>query len=886
VRRAEIFFGWATHRCKPALFDYSAPTASPARAADAINTMTSNNEVPTSDADATPAREQTAEVAKPVVPAPSAWLVRAAGILVPALILFPFLGKGGIWDPHELNVADLARRIGINLWGASSLNLADADNAMPTIEQLGKGELPFTSIAAGFAAFGLHEWAGRLPLALWAMAGILSIYWLLARLMDERAGAFGSIVLSTMPLFFVQARTMLGDIVTIASVAMAVAGLGILVFDHRKDTRVQVGCAILGTAGLAGGFLSRGLLIGLALPLLTVGLAWLVSILSVRDPHHERISTILGATCAASGIAIAAYGSYVLFSSQGSQAVRLLGTVLTRAPQPPAFDHTILYLGHALFPWSAFIPFAIGRLFRPGIVLPDDVAARERGLRVLLVVGASLSFGVLGLLTIHAGHIPFAGVALLAAIAAVAIRDLERGAPASRTLALGVVTFLFLFYQDFKMWPDKAFSAFGVESASFPDSFKQDANRLILAGVILCAVMFFASWLERDTPDRKPFVLAEYLGISKSMRAASNGNLMFVMIVVEAALVVFAILFFVGLKMQWKTVVTMSATVRTFALNGWWAVPVGLVAAIALALLFRDLCRWLFPRLRISRASATLAGGAVAGAILSFSYYPALASQLSPKEVFESYAKMRSADEPLALLGVSSRTASYYAGGAIDSFRDVDGALNWLLQGDQRKWLVVRNEDLARLNSTYRSRTRSGKNIPVLDARSSQILLASNQLRDNEKNHNPLDELLLAERPQPSRPLDVDLQGQLKAIGWDIVDPDGRVVDSVVAGRKYRLRLYFEVIGRITRDWECFIHIDGHGRRFNGDHHPMDKKYPMTLWQVGDILVDDYPVQLEPNFTPGGYMLYYGFFVGNTRLKVTRGKHHEDRIEGGTIQVR
>ncbi|PKN47306.1 MAG: hypothetical protein CVU63_06570, partial [Deltaproteobacteria bacterium HGW-Deltaproteobacteria-20] len=185
-------------------------------------------------------------------------MIRAAGFLVPALILFPFLGSGGIWDPHELNVADFARRVGLNLFGTQSLNLADADNAMPTLEQLGKGELPFTSIAAGFAAFGLHEWAGRLPLALWAMAGVFAIYWLLTRLMDERAGAFASIVLSTMPLFFVQARTMLGDIVTFASVAMAIAGLGVLAFDDRSDTRTRAISALLAAIGLAAGFLSRG----------------------------------------------------------------------------------------------------------------------------------------------------------------------------------------------------------------------------------------------------------------------------------------------------------------------------------------------------------------------------------------------------------------------------------------------------------------------------------------------------------------------------------------------------------------------------------------------------------------------------------------------------
>jgi len=201
----------------------------------------------------------------------SAWLERAPAFLVPVLVLFPFLGSGGIWDPHELKIADLARRFGFQFYGTPALELPDADNSMPMLEVLGKGELPFTSIATGFAVFGLQEWAGRLPLALWALAGALSLYWLLTRLMDVRAGTFGSIVLSTTPLFFVQARTMLGDIVTIASVAMAVAGLGILVFDTRASAKVRAGATALALAGLAGGFMSRGILIDLALPLLTAG---------------------------------------------------------------------------------------------------------------------------------------------------------------------------------------------------------------------------------------------------------------------------------------------------------------------------------------------------------------------------------------------------------------------------------------------------------------------------------------------------------------------------------------------------------------------------------------------------------------------------------------
>ncbi|MCL2824811.1 MAG: hypothetical protein FWD57_12555, partial [Polyangiaceae bacterium] len=391
----------------------------------------------------------------------------------------------------------------------------------------------------------------------------------------------------------------------------------------------------------------------------------------------------------------------------------------------------------------------------------------------------------------------------------------------------------------------------------------------------------FASWLERDTPDNKPFVWSDYLRIPQAMRSLAVPA-----IVVEIILIITSITVFVGLRVSWKQVMAMSSTLRFLTSHGWWIAPIGLVVGIGGCLLFRDICRWVFPRFRLSRASASLAAGALTGAILSVSYYPALASQISPRDVFDYYRSHKSGTEPLGLLGISNRTAAYYVGDGVESFPDVDKALNWLLDGDQRKWMAVRDQDLAKLNSSYRNRKRDGLNIPVIDSRSSEILLASNKLLPSDTNKNPLDDILLPKRPQPSRPLDAEMQDQIKAIGWDIVDTNGKVVDFVTDSRKYRLRLYYEVIGKISRDRESFVHIDGFGRRFNGDHQPMDKKYPMTLWQIGDVLVDDIQFQLEPNFTPGEYRLYFGFFVGNTRMKITKGKHQDDRIDGGAVVVR
>ena len=117
---------------------------------------------------------------------------------VPALLFFvlPPLTRSGLWDPYELNVADLVASRRANLFHAGNLALDGADNSLPHLNDLGRPQLPFSSIALGFKLFGLHEWAGRLPLALWGLLGVLATYAFVARLFDRRTGAYAAVVLA------------------------------------------------------------------------------------------------------------------------------------------------------------------------------------------------------------------------------------------------------------------------------------------------------------------------------------------------------------------------------------------------------------------------------------------------------------------------------------------------------------------------------------------------------------------------------------------------------------------------------------------------------------------------------------------------------------------
>jgi hypothetical protein len=239
------------------------------------------------------------------------------------------------------------------------------------------------------------------------------------------------------------------------------------------------------------------------------------------------------------------------------------------------------------------------------------------------------------------------------------------------------------------------------------------------------------------------------------------------------------------------------------------------------------------------------------------------------------------------MIGAGSGGARYYARRDVRSLSTVQDAFSWLTEKEgERRWLVVRANDIGQLNSQFRARRVPAQNLPVLDARSSEILLVSNQIRPGEKNENPFAKWILDARPSPAHRLDVDFNGQLHALGWEVTTPDGERVSSVRAGKRYLFRFYYEVTRPISGEWQTFIHVDGYQRRYNGDHDTLEGKYPFHLWRNGDFVVDIHPFELEPNFTAGTYTVFFGLFRGDQRLEVKRGGAEDNRVNAGLLDVR
>ena len=825
-------------------------------------------------------------------------------LLVTALSLFMPLAASGIWDPPEREVAELGRRIALNLLGGHSLAIDGSLNEVPTRSELRRGELPFTSIAAGFRVFGLHEWAGRLPLAIWGVIGLAGCFLLVRRLADARAAWFSVLVLATMPLYFLHARTMLGDIVTMASLALALAGLGLAVFDRGAgDIGVARWLAVgLGVLGMLCAVLSRGALVGVAVPASSVGASWLV-LRGARVTSPERFGDVVGALALAVGVAAGYFAWRALLGApeSGGAFSLWLGSVVNRPRVLPTFDSVLLQLGHALFPWSAVVPVALGCMLRSPPVVAGPAREREAALRVLalaLPISALFAYSIAAPVL---GQMPFGAVSALAIAVALFMRDFERGVPASRALPMLVCAFAILLLGDFKNFPEKGLSAFVVNETHFPDSFKPTADHLLSAGTLLTCAFFFYLLQERSSHEDARFEAAEYRIWPRTVRELWAGNLQFALLVFEVACVGVCVLGYLGEHVPaFKALAALGTSPRASALKGALLLPTLLVLP-PLLMLVRDAFRTLFdPDLGslfgsgmlarglaggLSRAQAALVLCVGFGLCLSLGYYPLLAVQISPKQVFEVYRSEAHAGEALGMLGPGAASATYYAGRTVPAFDSAGRAFDWLMTGDERRWLVIRDADLPALNSLYRARRLPAHNLPVRDAGSSEILLVSNRL-GGARNDNPLARYLPEEAPSPTHVLSANLGDKLDVLGWDTFDLDGKLVTAVEPGHRYTFVIYYRVTAPISGTWETFIHVDGFQRRFNGDHPTLEGKYPFGLWHVGDFIADRCEFALEPFFGAGRYRVYLGLYSGSRRLEVRRGRAEENRLEAGFLDVR
>jgi hypothetical protein len=263
------------------------------------------------------------------------------------------------------------------------------------------------------------------------------------------------------------------------------------------------------------------------------------------------------------------------------------------------------------------------------------------------------------------------------------------------------------------------------------------------------------------------------------------------------------------------------------------------------------------------------------------SLQPRLSRHFSPKSVYDAYEELSRPEEPLVSFRSSPTSARYYTKTPVTEIDQRAPLIAFLVGGSQR-WAVLPTDDLVRVDSDYRRRT--GRHLYVADASSARLVLVAAQPLEGRPNQSFLARHVVSEVDEIQHRLDARFDDRVELLGYDLTLPDDT---SVGAGQRFAITWYWNVLAKVPRGYQPFVHIDGYGQRINGDHTPVEGKYPTRYWQEGDVIIDRHELAVPANFPTGDYTIYVGLFKGDDRLEVQSGPNDgSGRVRAGVLSVR
>ncbi len=768
-----------------------------------------------------------------------------------AALLVAGLSSFGIWDPWELEAADVARRIAE---GHAS----------------GSTEVTPWLVSLGFRAFGVHEWAGRLPLALTGLLTVALALALVTRFADARAGVYAALITATSPLFLFNARTMLGEAPSFAlQAAIALAGLAALA-TPRGTSRANLGSrmALLGIwLGLiAGAILARGALLGALPPVAALAVASFVSTdASARDARSSPRVAVWFVWAIAIAL-VAAIGADVIADRAGYSP--WLGG-RPQAGVPPRFDTVIERVFHAFAPWSALLPLALARMaMTPPRTEPLVAHSDEHRLRLFVLVWAVAGYGAQTLyLSRYGTDVTYLPVVALAAAVALFLRDVERSTESAWPMAIGATLLAGLLLRDYALYPEGPVEGLSVHEISLPKVVNPKAAWAALLGAFAVATLLaLGSAGHAATTLAAPY---RWLAVQWRRGFAFRAWL-------GCAGLVLAALLALGI-IAWITPSTLHLSTQgaRWAKALLWA-PLVLPIALAGA---EFALRW-HGRLRGARMLGVLVAGAAVGAYAVFGFMSELSAHFSPREIYETYNRLAGPSEALAEYKVGGRAAMYYARGDV---REVSSQSELIdhLANERRRWAAFPADALAEIDRAFRRRTT--RHLFVADARSARVVLATNQPIAGRDNESFLVTSVLSEPPAIQHRVRARFDKHIEFLGYDLALPHK---DHVGAGESFDVTWYFRCLKPVAGDYKVFVHIDAEGQRIHGDHEPVDGKYPVKLWDTGDVIVDRQRLDVPATYRAGDYAIYLGFYAGEHRLPVEEGpKDDVNRVRAGVLRI-
>lgn len=287
---------------------------------------------------------------------------------------------------------------------------------------------------------------------------------------------------------------------------------------------------------------------------------------------------------------------------------------------------------------------------------------------------------------------------------------------------------------------------------------------------------------------------------------------------------------------------------------------------------------------RQSLLAGSLLAALVAAAGTVYWVIPEVSQHLSYKGLFNKYKSLvGTGNSEIGKYRVPGQLSEY---GKTTEIASLPQMFEFLAKRE-RVFVIAAADELPAIDQYARSHAGEEKvaaNYYVVDDTNSKFLMISNQL-GAEKDLNPLRRFVLkADGPLPKAPqfaASADFEGKIELLGYD-------VKPEIDRGAEFTITMYYKVKQAVPAGYKVFIHFDGPGTRFNGDHVPLEGRFPTNYWVPGSYIIDEHKVVAERAMAPAGtYFIYTGFWLGDSRLKVTSGPNDGDqRVKLGAVRVK
>jgi hypothetical protein len=221
-----------------------------------------------------------------------------------------------------------------------------------------------------------------------------------------------------------------------------------------------------------------------------------------------------------------------------------------------------------------------------------------------------------------------------------------------------------------------------------------------------------------------------------------------------------------------------------------------------------------------------------------------------------------------------------------------------------RTYMLLPAETFSGINHSYR-KISDGEHVPIVDGRSTRVLLAASWLEDGEVQQNRFALHTMSKSdfdalrdPRVHR-ASTNFDDTIRVLGYRTES------ETVSRGKKIRLTFYFEALKDMRKSYKIFLHIDQSGNRIHGDHWPLNLKkgeagkkcvgcFKTEHWLKGDVVMDVFETEVPAATPSGAHEIWLGFFTpgSDKRLKVKdwdkKTVRHDghNRVRLGKLQVR